>query len=242
MGSIDVVSIDAMTPERLPLATMPRGLAPGAALVVLARPDAVLAAGLIGMPPGEAARIARFQRPHDRAARTAAHGLLRALLAPLLGRAPEDIRLERDPRGRPALPDADGLDLNLSHGGGWIAIGLARGGRIGLDVEDGASVGDWARILPVFAHPAERADLGTPPDPDAALRLWTLKEACLKASGEGFATPPAALRVGTGATPLTLAHAGLALTARAQRLADGAWLAVATADLDRPPHHVLVAG
>ena len=229
--------------ETVALAALPADLAPGAARVVAARPAEVLEAlapDALALPAPEAARIARFQRPADRAARRAAHGLLRALLAPLLGRAPRDIALVRDPLGRPALPGAGGIDLNLSHGGGWVAVGIARGGRIGVDVEDGAAVADWGRLAPLFLHPDERAAL-TPLDPRAALRLWALKEACLKASGEGIATPPASLHLGT-ADPVRLVHAGHDLTARAHPLPGGAWLAVATAGLSAAPRLLRALG
>ncbi|MFE1599163.1 4'-phosphopantetheinyl transferase family protein [Methylobacterium sp. ID0610] len=206
----------------------PARLGAGAAFVLVARADAVIA-GLAparrALPPDEAARIARFLQPQDRHEREAAHGLLRHLLGAELDRPPECLVLSRDAYDRPFLPEAHDLDLNLSHGAGWVAVGLARAGRIGVDVEGADRPVDWDAVARQFLHPAELAAYRSMPAahrPARALELWSVKEAFVKASGEGFSAAPRTLCLTEEAGTWSLAHRGRQLRAWSTRLPDGA--------------------
>ncbi len=199
----------------------------GGTLAVAAPADrvAALPASCPGLPPDEAARIARFRQVQDRHERTAAHGLLRRLLGPWLGRAPAEIVLARDAGDRPFLAARPDLDLNLSHGGGWVAVGLSLSGRIGVDVEGAARPVDWDGVAPVFLHPAELAEYrGLPAGarPRRALELWSVKEACLKATGEGLVAEPRSVRLTPDGAEWRLVRAGLSLRAASRILPAGA--------------------
>ncbi|GJE03723.1 hypothetical protein GMJLKIPL_5680 [Methylobacterium isbiliense] len=203
------------------------GLAAREGIAVAMRAEAVAAlpAARRALPPEETARIARFQQPQDRLEREAAHGLLRHLLGGLLGRAPETLVLARDGFDRPFLPGADDLDLNLSHGAGWVAAAVARGGRLGVDVEGAARPVDWDSLAPHVMHPAELAafrGLPAAARPARALELWAVKEACLKASGEGLSAAPQRVHVVAEGEGWRLDHRGLSLRAGSCVLADGA--------------------
>ncbi len=105
---------------------------------------------------------------------------------------PEDaLALWRDGRGRPHLGAAHaGLDANWSHSGERLLVALARGARVGADIE-------WLRPRPAamtlarrFFTPGEAAQLGALPAQEAEdwfVRLWCAKEAVLKAHGHGIA-------------------------------------------------------
>lgn len=206
----------------------------GGALAVAVPADAVAALPpeRRGLPPDEAARIARFRQPQDRHERMAAHGLLRHLLGSWLGRDPAGLTLARDAGGRPFLPGA-ALDLNLSHGGGWVAVGLSTVGRIGVDVEGAVRPVDWDRLAPVFLHPAELAAYrGLPAGarPRRALEFWSVKEACLKATGEGLVAEPCSVWLTPDGAAWRLERAGLSLRAASRVLPDGARFAWAAAD------------
>jgi len=203
----------------------------GGTLVVAApagRVTADLPASRRALPPDEVARIARFLQPWDRHEREAAHGLLRHLVGGHLGRDPAEIVVARDGDGRPFLPGRSDLDVNLSHGGGWVAVGLSAEGRIGVDVEGAARPVDWDGVAPVFLHPAELdAYRGLPAGarPRQALELWSVKEAFLKATGEGLIAEPRSVRPIADGTAWRLARAGLSLRAESRLLSDGARLA-----------------
>lgn len=167
-------------------------LAPGASLLAIARvTDALVNPDLhIVLPPDEDARIARHVKADDRAARRAAWSLARTLLGAALGRAPDEVTVARGTNGRPELAAPSDIDFNLTHSGDWVAVGLARGGAIGIDVEKARGLDLWTRLAPDFMHEDDRLRWSAAPETDraaSALRAWCGKEAVLKATGEGLA-------------------------------------------------------
>jgi 4'-phosphopantetheinyl transferase len=154
--------------------------------------------------PGEIARLAAWLAPaeHARAARfgreglaqryVAGRALLRWLLGRMLGLPPPAVPIVRGMRGRPQLAGASGVDFNISHTAGVALIGIARGQRIGVDVErvdrDVRADGLAAKFLTA----AERATLAPLPESERRarfLRYWTCKEAMSKATGDGLSAP-----------------------------------------------------
>lgn len=123
--------------------------------------------------------------------------LARAMQREVLSRhepaiAPREWRFERGTAGRPALAPAfatTGLNFNVAHTAGMVVIAVGRVPRLGVDVE----ASDKRVPLPVarrYFSPREVAALDAlAPEarPRRFLRLWTLKEAYLKAVGEGLA-------------------------------------------------------
>lgn len=134
---------------------------------------------------------------------------VRRIAADLAGLPPDQIGLQRTATGAlrfdPPLPD---LSVSLSHRGPYAAMAFART-PIGVDLE---SVGDFLQVPWNVLHPREVAALQEQPAdqlPLAFLRLWTVKEAYVKALGLGLSREPSSfcvtLREGTAAIddPLT---------------------------------------
>lgn len=152
---------------------------------VAARFEAVLS-------PDERARLDRMGTEGGRRQQLLARGMQREVLSRYQASiAPADWRFERRAGGRPELAAefaATGLSFNVAHTPGMAAIAVGRVPRIGLDVE----AFDRRVPLPVARRhfsPREAAALDAlPPEarPRRFLRLWTLKEAWLKAMGEGL--------------------------------------------------------
>ncbi|MBQ1089979.1 4'-phosphopantetheinyl transferase superfamily protein [Streptomyces sp. B93] len=144
----------------------------------------------------------RYLTARDPAVRARLSGsrlLLRQVVAAVAGTAPERVRLERDPRGRPVLAAPGGLDVGISHTAGMLVVGVAHDRLIGVDVE----ARDRPLVAPGlaerFCHPDELARLHglSPAERNARLvRLWTLKEAYTKALGVGLAADFRHLDVG----------------------------------------------
>ncbi|MFE0733496.1 4'-phosphopantetheinyl transferase family protein [Streptomyces sp. NPDC058855] len=118
--------------------------------------------------------------------------LLRRTLGAVSGRDPGTVTLARTALGRPYAPDLPELDFSLSHTGPLMAVAVLRGGRVGVDVER------TGRAMTTLEHrmctPHERAALDARGLRGAArdrelLRLWTLKEAYVKALGTGLRHP-----------------------------------------------------
>lgn len=134
----------------------------------------------------------RFHSEHDRADYLAAHWLLRNALAST-GIAPaQRCRFIIDKRGKPRIDPEFGrpeLQFNLSHTRGLVACALCTTGAIGIDVERLVHKPDLADIAARYFCRSELALVEhAPPHRRTAVftRLWTLKEAFIKATGEGF--------------------------------------------------------
>ncbi|WP_051871922.1 4'-phosphopantetheinyl transferase family protein [Streptomyces sclerotialus] len=145
----------------------------------------------------ERRRAAAFRLDRDRDTYLTAHVALRLLLAQLLGGPPDAVPLARlpcagcgGPHGKPVLAGRPAVHFSLSHSGPHVLIALAPR-PVGADIEGvppPERVHDVAQVL----HPAERDHLaGTSAEerPGAFARLWTRKEAYLKATGAGLHRP-----------------------------------------------------
>lgn len=126
--------------------------------------------------------------------------LMRALLSDELGSQPGGWSL--DGRGHPLCSTAnepDGLRTSLSHHQQRIAVALSRGrGGLGIDLERPRRNRRWETIARRWFTPAEQAVLTTcsPAEGERLFyRLWTLKEAWVKANGQGLAGNFQALRM-----------------------------------------------
>lgn len=122
-----------------------------------------------------------------------AQALLRAVLGRYLGRDPSTIRFRYGPKGKPELEGPPGLWFNLSHSGGRVMIGLTCAGRIGVDIERiDRSTSDLNRLARRFFCTGEYEAIRATPESQkraAFFTCWTLKEAFLKARGDGLTLP-----------------------------------------------------
>ncbi len=140
----------------------------------------------------ERVRAARFHFDADLRDFIAAHALLRALLTSCLDFPVEAWRFSVGANGKPGLDKRLGVQdvaFNLSHTRGLVAAAFASHGAIGVDVEEiNGSKADFAIAEAHFA-PAELELLRRAPAEGRTVcfyRLWTLKEAYLKATGAGL--------------------------------------------------------
>lgn len=147
------------------------------------------------LSPDERERAGRFRFERDRGRFVAARGVLRAILGHYLGRSPGRLEIGYDPRGKPVLAGEDGPDslaFSVSHSNDLGLFALARGRRIGVDVEHVEGATDADKISQRFFSPRDVAALRALPceaRPRAFLACWTRKEAYAKARGDGLALP-----------------------------------------------------
>lgn len=144
----------------------------------------------------ERARVARLRRPADRWLYVCAHTLLRRVLSGYASVEPADWRFETGRDGKPALcrhrhPGLQPLRFNLSHCPGLVAVVVARGREVGVDVEHVDGLQDPAELAPTILTPLEWPLWEQTEPADLArrqflLERWTLKEAALKAMGFGL--------------------------------------------------------
>ena len=158
-------------------------------------PAQPLAALWATLSDDERARAERFRLERDRRRFAVCRGLLRALLAPLTGQAPAELRFRYGAQGKPAL-DAPGdgglLRFNVSHSDGVAIYAVTRGREVGVDLEHVRPVRDVEQIAERFFSTPECEALRAVPPPAklcAFFTCWTRKEAYVKARGEGLGYP-----------------------------------------------------
>ena len=120
-------------------------------------------------------------------ARSAARVATRIILARYCGVSPAQLRFASGPFGKPELLDAD-LTFSLSRRENIALLAVAAEGSIGVDLEMRRPVPELDGIAAML-HPAEgellaRTTAGE--REDCFLRIWTRKEAALKALGIGL--------------------------------------------------------
>ncbi len=148
----------------------------------------------------EQARAARFWHDADAQRFVIGRGVLRTLLARYADSSAAHLRFGYGKRGKPFLdsPPGVGLEFNVAHAGTWVLLAVTRAGTLGVDVEQIRPESFDADIATAIMTDEERRWLQSLPPADrgeALLRCWTLKEAYVKATGEGFEIAPAELCV-----------------------------------------------
>ncbi len=143
----------------------------------------------------ERSRRDRYVREVDRHTFVVTRALVRSVLSQHGPFAPDEWRFDVNAHGCPSVVDRQAGDprlcFNVSHTAGLVALAVARGHRVGVDVEDARR----AMRHDVAGHhfaPAEVADLRALPaeaQPRGFFEYWTLKEAYIKARGMGLALP-----------------------------------------------------
>lgn len=103
----------------------------------------------------------------------------------------QDVRFESDSHGRPMIVSSRGENImvSTSHCGGAGLIAVSDERRIGVDVEAMSELQVSPRFAELVASTNDSSTLSTlttQQKGDAYLRLWTRKEAYLKATGEGI--------------------------------------------------------
>jgi 4'-phosphopantetheinyl transferase len=147
------------------------------------------------LSPDERARADRFRFEADRDHFLVARGSLRSILARYTGIDPGRLRFRLGEFGKPELGADDGGDrlrFNLSHSGTLALLVVAAGRRVGVDLERLRPMADAERIAARFFSAREQSELRALPEPErlaAFFRVWTRKEAYIKAIGTGLATP-----------------------------------------------------
>jgi 4'-phosphopantetheinyl transferase len=121
----------------------------------------------------------------------AAQAALRLVLERYLDEPAPAIRFRRGEHGKPFLvPEyASELQFNLTHSHDVALVAVTLGREIGVDIEKVRERPAFERLAARFYAEQERAALAATPEADrerSFFRLWTRKEAHLKATGTGL--------------------------------------------------------
>lgn len=145
------------------------------------------------LPEATRERAARFVRSADGRRYLASHAALRGVLG-------SGARWIAGAHGKPALADG-AMHFSLSRRDGWAAVGMSSTHEIGVDVETLRPIDDAAELAQLHFTPREREGVAGAED---FLRVWTRKEACMKATGLGLSLAPSSFECGARASALQL--------------------------------------
>ena len=146
------------------------------------------------LDPFERAQMEKFKFDQDRCAYVAAHGLLRHSLSARTGYNSGSWRFALSPGGKPFVEEpaaASAIRFSLSHTRTMVAVAIADGYDIGVDVEAcGCSNTIDLNIAEKYFTSSEITLLRELSELESKnqifLELWTLKEAVVKATGLGL--------------------------------------------------------
>jgi len=135
----------------------------------------------------ERGRAARFHFERNRREYVAAHALKRLMLCEAAGRAPDDWTFTVEPLGKPLVAGGQGPHFNLSHCNGLVACALSFAVPLGVDVEpvDRHAPLDVAERYFAAEELTWLFSLAEVQRPLGFFKLWTMKEAFIKATGKG---------------------------------------------------------
>ena len=116
--------------------------------------------------------------------------LVRVVLGKRLGIEPPQLRVNRTDTGKPVV--TEGIHFNVSHSGDLILLAISETRAVGVDVERRRAVDRVSALVERWLSDVERREFETlcengASTSDAFLRVWSLKEARLKALGVGIA-------------------------------------------------------
>tara|TARA_R110002072_G_scaffold303136_1_gene495252 strand:- start:19558 stop:20337 length:780 start_codon:yes stop_codon:yes gene_type:complete len=104
--------------------------------------------------------------------------------------APADWEFSRTESGKPVVSGpVSQLSFNLSHADGMMVMAFASDGEVGIDLEHGDRAVNAEALSARYFTDAEHQQLMSLSAADRVsrfLEIWTLKEACVKASGLGL--------------------------------------------------------
>ena len=143
------------------------------------------------LSPDEKLRAHRFKYQRHRRRYIVRHAILRKILGKYTGCNPSQLQFLYEQMGKPVLVSNGNIELpsfNLS-GSNEIAGAVTLKGSVGVDIEFINPNTDWESLAKHFFSVNEyKTILSFAPDQrqNAFFDLWTLKEAYLKATGEGI--------------------------------------------------------
>lgn len=142
---------------------------------------------LSSLSTDEKIRAERFHFPQHRRRFIAARGLLRKLLSYYQHTQPEKIIFQTHLRGKPYLANTS-LQFNVSHSDEMAVFAVTNNFSIGVDIEKIKQ--DFnAGVAERYFHPDEYTFILSLPEAKQAAefyRIWSRKEAWVKALGEGL--------------------------------------------------------
>ena len=136
----------------------------------------------------ELEKILRYKSIADQQTRIISRAVLKILLGRYLQVEPQEISFELNLQKKPILKNANfkPIHFNVSHSGDWILIGISSS-PIGVDLEKADASFTYQNLLDFSFSLNEKKHIQAAENPQQTFyKLWTRKEAFLKATGKGL--------------------------------------------------------
>jgi 4'-phosphopantetheinyl transferase len=190
---------------------------------VLAPGDVLIVPIPLDTTPGDPAALSDEERVRLSRMRSAAkrreflvgRSSMRRVLGALTATPAHEVVLRTGDHGKPAIEGAP-LHFNLSHSADRAVLAVSTAGALGIDIEAVAPRRPFARLARRFfaGSEIEWFEAHAPADRRAAFyRMWTLKEAYLKALGTGLSVSSRAFEVAVEGDSVELASPPPGVTA-----------------------------
>lgn len=136
----------------------------------------------------ETKKINRYQSAANRQTRITSRAILKVLLGRYLSLNPADIKLTYNQHAKPIIENVSlkTVNFNVSHSGNWILMAIALN-PIGIDIEYVNTSFTYQNLLDFSFNVAEKHEIEKAEFRHQQFyKLWTRKEALLKATGKGL--------------------------------------------------------
>lgn len=178
------------------------------------------------LSPAEIARAERFYFERDRDRYIFGRGILRTLLGNYLGMNAAEIDIIYGEQGKPAVEsrvENKSLEFNLSHSNEYAVYVFGWNHALGIDIEHIRPFSDVDDFAERFFSQSEKELIKSLADEKkwaAFFKLWTCKEALLKATGKGLTVPlnEAEISLGVNSSAQLASMSGNAEDAKRWRL------------------------
>ena len=134
------------------------------------------------LPPVDRARAQRILHPREQARHLTARYALRKVLGQLCHQPPDSLALVESALGKPHLAD-QAIHFSISHSADWAVLAFAQT-PLGIDGQHRKELPRMDLMQKRFFSEDEQKYVGD--HHDRFFEVWTLKEAYLKATGEGI--------------------------------------------------------
>lgn len=142
------------------------------------------------MSTTERERNQRYRFERDQLADRISRALVRSTLAQYVDMPPQAFEFETGEHGKPEVCNApQAIRINLSHTSSYAVCAVSAGVDVGIDIECTERKNDVLSIADHYFSKPEVTDLFALPadvQQDRFFDYWTLKEAYMKARGEGL--------------------------------------------------------
>lgn len=137
-------------------------------------------------------RISFFKFPSVQNSFVISQGALRLILSEYLFIEAPKIQLAKHSKGKPFVMDDLNLRFNISNSGNYAVYAFSKGDEVGIDIEKIRLLPDLDNLIEKNFSLAERAFITKHNEEKQQrfFKFWTVKEAYLKAIGEGMRLAP----------------------------------------------------